>query len=196
MTFFFISVEEHSVSIEHVRDWLFLHPIMFGLGTTLIGIVMGACASWAISAKYYRKGSTETPDWVKKELLPLLPEQQPSPEELTKIVFEALPKHNVLETGSNCDGHWFRYRNGDQTCTGSFVIPAHGMEAKAIYPQPFLDGPALELSGEVGLIRKKLGLRSELLVELHTPSDQPLVFTYQARGHWISPHEVENNPST
>lgn len=183
------------MNLEQIREWLLAHPIIFGLGTMLMGILLGALTSWLITVRYYRKSSRETPQWVREELLPLLPQNQPTPEELAALIFEALPKqpkHNVAETCSNSDGHWFRYHNGDQTCTGSFAVPAHETTIDVPFPQEFIGDPAVELSGEVGCIAAKHATRRKLTVKLNRPNTRPLEFTYQARGHWISPHEVDS----
>jgi rubredoxin len=56
-----------------------------------IGIVAGAVISWAIAHAYYKKSSTEPPDWA-KPIIAKLPEEPPSQEKLVELFQDALDK--------------------------------------------------------------------------------------------------------
>ena len=98
--------------------------------------------------------------------------------------------HNsLLESGSNSDGEWFRYGNGDQICKGQFTA-SNQQEVKIPFPAAFSAEPSLDLSGEINRVKTKYATPSELVVELSTSSvgDSVSSFNYQAKGHWKDPH--------
>lgn len=164
----------------------------------LISLLVGAALSWGIAHLYHIRSSVKTPPWAKEEFRKLaaaLPDKPLTPQEFARSIIEALPKSNLAESGSNSDGDWFRYHNADQTCMDTFEIPPGQTTTPVTFPQAFWEEPSVELSGEVSQIVSKQATPTELIVEVKGSydRDKPLVFNYQARGHWFNPSEVSNS---
>ena len=59
------------------------------MSTLLVGLLGGAILSWAIAHVYYRKASTEVPEWA-KPIVANLPQERPTREKLLELFQEAM----------------------------------------------------------------------------------------------------------
>ncbi|EAZ97169.1 hypothetical protein [Marinobacter sp. ELB17] len=150
--------------------------------------LFGAILSWLITHIYYRQSSKTAPEWA-QPLIDSLPATQPSQDELLKLVQNHVNHNSIIESGSNSDGEWFRYGNGDQVCKGQFEVGDEN-EVRIPFPSEFATEPSLDLSGNVNRIKTKRATQRELLVELNSGcvAESISEFQYQARGHWKDPH--------
>lgn len=154
----------------------------------LVLFFSGMAISWLIAHVYYRQSSKNAPEWA-QPLIDSLPETEPSQEELLKLVKGYVVNNSLLESGSNSDGEWFRYSNGEQICKGQFTA-SHEDEIKIPFPAAFTTEPSLDLSGEIHWVKSKYATPSEFVVDLHSENlgSSDANFAYQARGHWKDPH--------
>ncbi|WP_348814405.1 hypothetical protein NFG57_12005 [Halomonas sp. H10-59] len=148
----------------------------------------GAFASWLITHIYHRNSSKNAPEWA-RPLIDSLPETEPSQEELSKLVQDYVVNNSLVESGSNSDGEWFRYSNGEQICKGQFTA-GNENEVRVPFPAAFTTEPSLDLSGEINRVKAKHATPSELVVDLNSNDLESATsdFAYQARGHWKDPH--------
>lgn len=194
-----------------IRNWIATHPVIYGLITSVAGLVLGTKAdsailsfllgsgvTWFAAWYFYKRASKEMPEWVEEKLLPSLPTQEPSPENLTKIIYDALSssaQYPILENGSNSDGHWVRYKTGKQTCSGTLVIPAGKSSATIPFPSPFDDTPLIDISGEINNETTFSANPTTLTIKTSKLCERPNKINYQARGISITP-EMINNPAS
>tara|TARA_B110000037_G_C17026369_1_gene467551 strand:- start:15 stop:356 length:342 start_codon:yes stop_codon:yes gene_type:complete len=59
-----------------------------------IGVVLGGMVSWIVSHTYYKKSSTEIPDWA-KPIIEKLPNNKPTKDQLLKLFEEELISGNI-----------------------------------------------------------------------------------------------------
>jgi hypothetical protein len=61
----------------------------------VIGVILGGFVSWLVTHIYYKKSSTEIPDWA-KPIIDKLPQSQPSESELLELFQEALNSGDII----------------------------------------------------------------------------------------------------
>lgn len=60
-----------------------------------IGIILGGIISWFVTYIYYRKSTSEIPEWA-KPIIDKLPPEQPSQEKLLELFQEALNNEEII----------------------------------------------------------------------------------------------------
>jgi len=61
----------------------------------IIGAILGGIISWAVTHFYYKKASTDIPDWA-KQIVEKLPQSKPTESELLELFQEALDTGDVV----------------------------------------------------------------------------------------------------
>lgn len=102
-------------------------------------------------------------------------------------------KKQSPESGSNSDGEYIRYQDGEQICEGCFTVkPTTGESTISVtFPASFYGKPFVVFSGDRSRCKsKKIGSSSfEVVFDMADEKDE-LLIEYQAKGHWTNLTEL------
>lgn len=132
--------------------------------------------------------------WVKKYITDLNSKYESSQdtkpvEKSSKVKRQIVSRKNFIESGSNSDGEWYRYNNGQQTCRGSITLDPTKFEFEKAKPFPkgFRTKPSIELSGDIGRVVSKEATETFIQISIDPEArtyDKKVTFEYQAHGQW------------